>query len=187
MPVTFSGSTSSSKLSSDNVRVAMDVFQYTLHLSFCSRGLMCTFIVVRSGVRREEAERVRRCATRESSRAFSRRCFTASGVPTAIPVGPDETEHHQCRRRRWLRVRRPWGRSGACWRSFAPLRRVLDAPRVRSRPPARRGGLGASPDAGPPSSARINIPGRPRWGSAAGAGRRTGWSATPRRRRRRAL
>ena len=50
LPVTFSGSTSSSKLSSDNVRVAMDVFQYTLHLSFCSRGLMNTFIVDRIGV-----------------------------------------------------------------------------------------------------------------------------------------
>ena len=42
--VSVEGSTSSSKSSSACVRVAMDVFQYRLHLSFCSRGLMSTFM-----------------------------------------------------------------------------------------------------------------------------------------------
>ena len=44
LEVTAEGSTSSSKSSSACVRVAMDVFQYRLHLSFCSRGLMSTFM-----------------------------------------------------------------------------------------------------------------------------------------------
>ena len=47
--VAFFSSTSRSKSSRTCVCVAMDVFQYRLHLSFCSRGKMCTFIASRGG------------------------------------------------------------------------------------------------------------------------------------------
>ena len=47
--VVFFSSTSRSKSSRTCVCVAMDVFQYRLHLSFCSRGKMCTFIASRGG------------------------------------------------------------------------------------------------------------------------------------------